>query len=425
MRLFILLALGAAFLAAGFGLGRATAPGPDFSQFTASTPVGNPTDPVALWGKFTNDLRTAGQQILTTYPREQEIDNAEALRYLLQQVTASSEAMLMRESGQPALLRLGATTFGKWGLDAADAKYIGAVVDSEGTYRLHGQVGTARLFAVQLSAQTVPYEGFDEITGDQLRTDADGNFELLISREKPADWTGNWLRMDPRATDLLVREYFRDWKTETPGSYYIERLDGEPSSEPLTLAAAAKLLDNTIGQFYLRAPQWQERSKQLITYVSNRVAMQKPADGLAANYYGPGWFEVEKDEALLIEVDPVPAAMWSVQLGNYWWESIDYLGHTASYNDSQVATDPDDRVRFVIAHEDPGLANWLDPAGHTEGMILFRQLQAQAMMPLEFTLVPVDELDNHLPPEVIRVTPQEREESYAMRRQHAAVRWAP
>ncbi|NND66132.1 MAG: DUF1214 domain-containing protein, partial [Halioglobus sp.] len=244
-------------------------------------------------------------------------------------------------------------------------------------------------------------------------------------REKPADWNGNWLRMDPNATDLLVREFYRDWEQEQPGSYYLERLDGEASSEPLTLATVAQLLDDTIGQFYLRAPQWQERSKQLVRFVANEVAMQQTEGGLAANYYGPGWFEVEQDEALLIEVDPVPAAMWSVQLGNYWWESIDYLGHTASYNDSQVTTDPDGRVRFVIAHEDPGLANWLDPAGHTQGMMLFRQLQSQALMPLEFTLVKLAALEQHLPPDVARATPQDREASYKMRQRHAALRWAP
>lgn len=425
MRTFTLLALGAILLAAGFALGRATAPGPDFSRFSASTPVGDPTDPVALWGKFADDLRVAGQRILASYPREPAIDRAEALRYLLQQVGFASGAMLMRDTGQPALLRLGATTLNKWGLDAADAKYIGAVVDSAGTYRLHGRLGTARLFAVQLSTQVVPYQAFDEITGDRIVADADGSFELLISQERPADWTGNWLQMDPRATDLLVREYFRDWEAERPGTYYLERLDGEPSSEPLTLAGAAQLLDDTIGQFYLRAPQWQERSKQLVRFVANKVAMQQPEDGLAANYYGPGWFKVREDEALLIEVDPVPAAMWSVQLGNFWWESIDYLGHTASYNDSQVATDPDGRVRFVIAHEDPGLANWLDPAGHTEGMLLFRQLQAQAKMPLEFTLVKLDELQQHLPPEVARASGRDRAASYEMRRRHAAIRWAP
>ncbi|NND68869.1 MAG: hypothetical protein HKN19_14865, partial [Halioglobus sp.] len=268
MRLVTLLAVGAVLLAVGFGLGRATAPGPDFSQFSASTPVGKPTDPVALWGKFADDLRTAGQQVLATYPREPEIDKAEALRYLLQQVQAASGAMLMRQTGEPALLRLGATTLNKWGLDAADAKYMGAVVDSTGTYRLHGKVGSARLFAVQLSTQVMPYEAYDEITGDRLQTDAAGNFELLIAREKPADWNGNWLRMDPNATDLLVREYYRDWEQEQPGSYYLERLDGEASTEPLTLATVAKLLDDTIGQFYLRAPQWQERSKQLVRFVA-------------------------------------------------------------------------------------------------------------------------------------------------------------
>jgi hypothetical protein len=35
-------------------------------------------------------------------------------------------------------------------------------------------------------------------------------------------------------------------------------------------------------------------------------------------------------------------------------------------------------VRLVVAHEDPGLPNWITTAGHTQGTMCFRWVRADA-----------------------------------------------
>ena len=78
------------------------------------------------------------------------------------------------------------------------------------------------------------------------------------------------------------------------------------------------------------------------------------------------------DEALVVEVEPPQGLYWSYSIGNPWWETIDYGRHQSSLNGHQAVIDDDGVLRVVIAHHDPGIANWLDTAGHSEGPIILR-----------------------------------------------------
>lgn len=215
-------------------------------------------------------------------------------------------------------------------------------------------------------------------------------------------------------------------RTNTPGRYYLERLDNTTKSTPVTKKQMTALPGNTASTFASWAPQWQGRVDQARKHLVNKVHMQwADGQGLVSNAYGSSWFSVAKDEALVIEMDAPEALLWSVQLSNVWWESIGYINHTASYNDSQATASSDGRFRFVLSHQDPGVANWLDPAGHIEGALLFRlQKTGKIVNPL-LKLVPFTDLAQHLPKDTQTLSADQRQREIAVRRRHAAVRWAP
>lgn len=384
------------------------------------------TAEIRAWREFARQVEVAGVDILSTYPQPDTLDKAEGLRYLLQQLSHSIQQKLIGQPEQISLLRIGATTLNKWGFDGADAKYQGASITGSGSYRFYGQLGSARLFALQLTRMEGTYAAYGALTGEHFDTDEEGNFEVLISPRKPSDWTGDWLELDPAADSVLVREYFSDWANERPGRYYLERLDAAVSSAPLTQAQAITLLGDTVAKFSSRAPQWQGRVDQARKHLVNRVYMKKAdGQGLASNAYGSGWFSVGEDQALVIEMDAPEALLWSVQLGNVWWESIDYINHTASYNDNQAVPGSDGRYHFVLSHEDPGVPNWLDPAGHSEGALMFRMQEAKKVVNPTMKLVALADLMKHLPKDTPTITFDDRKQAIAMRRAHAAVRWAP
>ena len=73
----------------------------------------------------------------------------------------------------------------------------------------------------------------------------------------------------------------------------------------------------------------------------------------------------------------------------------------------------------VLCQRDPGVANWLDPAGYERGPMIFRWLRADAAPVPTTRVIAYDELAATLP-DAARVTPQQRADTVARRR--AAVR---
>jgi hypothetical protein len=107
-------------------------------------------------------------------------------------------------------------------------------------------------------------------------------------------------------------------------------------------------------------------------------------------FYLHGYWALQPDEALVIEVKPPACEFWNFQLDNYWMESLDYRyapvwvnSHTAKYNADGSAT-------ITIARENRGFANWMDTDGHTTGSMLLRWTRAKSHPVPEVRVVKLD-----------------------------------
>ena len=80
--------------------------------------------------------------------------------------------------------------------------------------------------------------------------------------------------------------------------------------------------------------------------------------------------------------------MWNRHLQTY-----DFAHRQVSLNRAQTTLDADGAFSIVIAHEDPGVPNWLDTEGHAKGSIFWRFFLADER-PSEITcsVVPISEL---------------------------------
>ena len=88
---------------------------------------------------------------------------------------------------------------------------------------------------------------------------------------------------------------------------------------------------------------------------------------MSTNLYAGGVVELGPDEALIVENRiKLPPQYMGFQLGNLWGESIEYAHQVGSRNGHQSHVDDDGVIRYVIAHRDPGVHNWLDTTGHPE-----------------------------------------------------------
>ncbi len=379
------------------------------------------------WNAFCDRLKSVGGEILRADLPASDLDRAEGQRYLLQRLAASIDEVLDAESGPP-LVSLYSHKLRKFGMDSADAKYSTARIQGNGTYRLSGTLGTAHHIAFQLATSRAGWQSFESLSRDDIGAEPSGEFEVLVGAKKPADWKKAWLPLDPRASELILREYFYDWANERPSQFRIERLDRPGDPVPIEPAATTALFDTIADELATTVPKWfgpalddrLHRTNQL------RPPSKSASEGLRDNAYGSGWFQLEKDQALLIELAEPAAHLWSFELGNFWWQSLDYVNHSSSLNGFQAVKSSDGRYRLVISLEDPGVPNWLDPVGHREGVIIYRYQLATAdnASPVA-RLLPIQELRKHLPADTPLVSREARAKEIEMRQLHAARRWAP
>ena len=237
---------------------------------------------------------------------------------------------------------------------------------------------TRRVIGHYGKSQGMPPTGYLE--SHQMHFEDDGSFEILLSKTKPAQ--GNWLPMTEESGTLVVRQTFLDRETEIPAELEIECLDQDATPRPLTpeqldegLRSAGTLVAGASLLFAKWARDFQAHSNSLPQFD------QQKSDSAGGDpnivYYHSHW-ALAPHQALVIEATPPQCEHWNFQLNNYWMESLDYRyfqihlnKHTAHYGD-------DGSIRIIVAHEDPGLPNWINTVGHESGTMCFRWVRAAA-----------------------------------------------
>lgn len=306
-----------------------------------------------------------------------------------------------------------------------DFVYSTASIDGTGTYRVSGDRGDGLFVLLDTAAgglgvmdQLGPSCGIFDI--DSLEIAPDGRFELLLSSERPAGWTGNWRPLDPRARTLTLRQASYHWGEGRDGRFAIERVDRPIAPRRRTPAEVAERL-TALARYPKRyAGLWVNVIKdQAAKGLWNRFEHDDWAGrgGVAGQHYYQGLFRIEPGHVLLLETElPERVRYWNVQLGDMVWNTIDWMNRQSSLNGGQAEIDSDGRFRAVIALEDPGVPNWLDPGGWTEGAIMLRWTEASSGPEPSLRQVPLATLRDHLPPDTPTVSADERDRRLRKRR---------
>ena len=170
-----------------------------------------------------------------------------------------------------------------------------------------------------------------------LRVDGEGRFDVLISPDRPPGYTGDWWKLEPATSRLVLRLVSSDWANERDPTLSIERIDRpvrRPRIDADTLAHNLEMVAK-LGSFM--AVWFVDHVEQLRKdgYV-NRL---KPVDisqigGLAGQSYYEGACDLAEDEALLVEVKaPARCQYRSMIVTNEIFETIDWLNNQSSLND--------------------------------------------------------------------------------------------
>lgn len=387
-----------------------------------------PTSPpaasgVAGWGEFAESLRTLPDRMLAKLPVAMRSDpqvQQEVARLALEAVATSTLEAIGGDGDAPVFLpSIGQVL--NVGQPNADTIYRAASITPGGSYRLRGKRGSLRLTVLaQVAPPTSPSDGpRAHLNLSNLKTDAQGRYDVLISASRPAGYTGDWWQLDPRATRLMLRMVSADWGKEDEPTFALERTD-KPAGRPRPPAAALeqrlRALPRAIDFIALLFVDHVEQLRQQ-GFVNKLKVFDVPYGALAGQFYYEGVYDLKDDEALIIE-SPVPAKCdyRSLILTNEIYETTDWINNHSALNDTQAKPDADGKLRIVVAARDPGIANWMDTAGHPSGIIQGRWTGCDSQPIPEVRKVKARELARLIPKDTSRVTPEQRQEIIRERR---------
>ena len=386
----------------------------------------DPADPRimtgAAWSELCQSIRESEQLVLGPDVPDSPLMRAEGLRYLTRLLAGGIRLCVeLADPDYPELGRMVDTTL-SWGIDNPDCIYLYAAIRGDATYRIRGQRGSAHHFDVQVNrghfAQAPDFGVVATLNGPELELAADGSIELILS---PETHEGNWLRLEPEAEWILIRQYFNDWENEQPADLSIEREGAEYPPPSLRTDQIAARLERLRTWLNTGALFWEEMVRFSLQREPNSIYFRPLEEtgwgGLRGLAYGFGNFQCPPGKAVVIEVTPPKCHYWSFSLANLYWESLDWSRRQTSLNAHQARLDADGVFRAVISHEDPGVPNWLDPAGHTQGTIMGRYLLTEATPEPDLRVVEHAELRSVLPGDTPQVSANTRSEQLRRRRQ--------
>ncbi|MEP6867547.1 MAG: DUF1214 domain-containing protein [Novosphingobium sp.] len=303
-----------------------------------------------------------------------------------------------------------------FGAPCADFHYRWAFLDGRRTYRIHGRRGTGRW--TEFQAQRGFWGDADQTRlanwdfGD-FEFPEDGSFEIIAS---PTRHEGNWMELDPACHNitLLGRDTLYDWANDAPVELHIECVDAPDLGIALSLdeidrrTRAIGVLTEFTVDFFLGMNE-KIAAGGMNCFHQFGVGHADQVGGNPRAQYVHMLYEIAQDEALVIEAAvPHNCRYWSLMLHDPWWQTSEYAAHHSCLNGHQARPDSDGKVRMVIAKDDPGVANWLDPVDNLRGLAQWRwYLSDDAALPVVHKVKTAD-LPAFLPGSTPRVSPEER-----------------
>ena len=244
-----------------------------------------------------------------------------------------------------------------------------------------------------------------------------GGFELTLSGHDIAGQR-NHVRLAPGATRMTIRESMTDWGLDTPMKLTLAHEAGA-QTQTLELEGIAENLATRLPAF---VEHWLTfNNNTYFAHASNVLPKaDRPPGGLVGQTSVMGNYALEADEVLILRAATLGADYFSFAVMDPWMRCAGFDDRTASLTAEQAIADSDGGYTVVVGLEDPGVHNWVDVGGLTEGTLQIRWQGIPAGAPapnlFEARKATVAELETLLPEETARIGADERAAQLAARK---------
>lgn len=310
------------------------------------------------------------------------------------------------------------------GGNGADFVYSSLFLDGRRTYRLTGRWGDVKVLLMQRWSHLLGHSDENDVRSENYDfadfQAQDGSFEITVDAQ---EHEGNWIRLDPGSNYnfFLIRRILADWNDD-PGELKVEALGPFDTDHELDELAMAERI--RIAAVYLKYvirvwtinihDSWLKQAGDINKVVA--LPGDRQPGGSPTSLYAALIWDLQPDEALIIEMDKPDTAYWSFQLFDVWLRSLDFMHYQTDLNLKHAVYDTDNKVRAVLSLRDPGVPNWLDPRGRQQGIFVTRNYRAKTTPTPTARKVKLASLRQYLPQDTATLTPAQRQEALLCRR---------
>jgi len=371
------------------------------------------------WDDFCDQLKAAGRIVVRETHDGDPQDAVEGFRYLSRMVLMANFRAIERRTPGTRAQRIGLIPpppKGGIGVQSPNQDHIVQPVDARHRYRITGTAGDVY---THLSAWSPPIP--DDVGAASVGLDAedhlerfnpnmaltphtlvladiaaaDGTVDFVLSVDPPDDGSA-WMSMAPTTRELMGRVVYDDRHGQTPPRLTIECLDDHEQPETPTPEDMAERLA-VAGQLVLgQKADYEGWTADLLTRENETEFTREWYERIGGSpddrHFEFGYWRVPEGSALVIEFDEPATQHWNFQLCNHWMENLANYATGEGYIDKENAARNDGRVRIVVAHEDPGVPNWIEPDARDHGVMGLRFVRPAIEPQVETRLVPIADL---------------------------------
>ena len=371
------------------------------------------------WDDFCDQLKAAGRIVVRETHDGDPQDAVEGFRYLSRMVLMANFRAIERRTPGTRAQRIGLIPpppKGGIGVQSPNQDHIVQPVDARHRYRITGTAGDVY---THLSAWSPPIP--DDVGAASVGLDAedhlerfnpnmaltphtlvladiaaaDGTVDFVLSVDPPDDGSA-WMSMAPTTRELMGRVVYDDRHGQTPPRLTIECLDDHEQPETPTPEDMAERLA-VAGQLVLgQKADYEGWTADLLTRENETEFTREWYERIGGSpddrHFEFGYWRVPEGSALVLEFDEPATQHWNFQLCNHWMENLANYATGEGYIDKENAVRNDGRVRIVVAHEDPGVPNWIEPDVRDHGVMGLRFVRPAVEPQVETRLVPIADL---------------------------------
>ncbi len=381
---------------------------------------------VAAWKRFCQRMEALGERILEDDFPNEPLDRVEGIAHLADQVSCWLGWAIPYGDPDAPFFHRSNDLATQWGGPNQDNAYHHARIDPRRRYRVRGKMHSCEHFVITFRVGFMHMKEWGTkaaISSVDRGIEAGDDFEILIGGDGSDP---DFFPIPDGVTTLSLREYYVDWQPAEPAVFTIECLDELPTPGRPDAETLGRQIDHALEQVESSVFGWNDYMREHRTRGRDNefASQQTVAGGLSDARYAFLFWNLAPDEALLIETDAPRARYWGLQLATLgWFEQVDPIHRITSINQHQAVPSEDGQIRFVLAHRDPGVPNWLDTGEHREGLLTYRWFWPESDPTPTARVIPLAEVLRALPADTPRIDAHARRAEIRARKAHLAWRF--